>query len=73
MNVPIIGRFIDERFLTHRLRSTSLAGMAGVLFAFGLFLWDLLANHHIRWDLFALITVMAVVKMSAMVWYRMHD
>jgi hypothetical protein len=73
MNVPIIGRYIDERFLTHRLRSTSLAGMAGVLFAFGLFLWNLLGKHQIRWDLFALIAVMAAVKMSAMIWFRMHD
>jgi hypothetical protein len=29
MNVPLLGRSIDERFLTHRLRSTSLAGVIG--------------------------------------------
>jgi hypothetical protein len=37
MNIPILGRAIDERFLNHRLRSTSLAGVTGGLVAGALF------------------------------------
>lgn len=29
MNAPLIGQLVDERFLNHRLRSTSLAGVIG--------------------------------------------
>ena len=39
MNVPVIGNMVDERFLTHRLRSTSLGAMAGAVLAGGLFLY----------------------------------
>ena len=28
MRIPLIGALVDERFLTHRLRSTSIAGVA---------------------------------------------
>jgi hypothetical protein len=71
--VPILGRFIDERFLEHRLRSTSLAGIAGCLVAVGLFEYRLFRNHFISWDLFAVALAMALVKMSMMVWYRLSD
>ena len=37
MTIPIIDSLIDERFLTHRLRSTSLAGIIGGLVAIALF------------------------------------
>ena len=36
MKLPVIGT-IDERFLMHRLRSTSIAGLAAVLVTGGLF------------------------------------
>jgi hypothetical protein len=71
MKLPILGT-IDERFLTHRLRSTSIGGLAGVLLAGGLFFYNI-ANHVTRWDLFAIVATAAVVKMSVMIWYRMND
>jgi len=37
MNIPMLGKVVDERFLTHRLRSTSLAGIVGGVFASLLF------------------------------------
>lgn len=67
--MSILQRFIDERFLTHRLRSTSLAGMAGVLTAWGLFMYRYLGQDHFSWDLFAVIAVMALVKLAAMAWF----
>jgi uncharacterized membrane protein YccC len=71
MKLPILGT-IDERFLTHRLRSTSIGGLAGVLLAGGLFFYNL-THHVLRWDLFAIVATAAVVKMSVMIWYRIND
>ena len=73
MNVPILGWTIDERFLTHRLRSTSLGGIAGMLLAAVLFFYHLFGAHLIRWDLFAIVATAALVKMSVLIWYRLTD
>jgi hypothetical protein len=71
--VPILGKFVDERFLEHRRRSTSAMGIAGVLVAAGIFEWRFLAQHVLSWDLFAVIAAMALVKMSMMVWFKFRD
>jgi hypothetical protein len=71
MTRTILGFRIDERFLEHRRRSTSIASLVGALVAYGLFLYRLLANHVISWDLFAVIAAMALVKVGMMVWYRL--
>ena len=71
MKVPVIGT-IDERFLTHRLRSTSNGGLAAILVAGGLFFYNL-SHHEIRWDLFAVIATAAIVKISFMIYYRLTD
>jgi len=73
MNVPVIGNMVDERFLTHRLRSTSLGAMAGAVLAGGLFLYHNFVRHEQRWDLFAVIALMAVVKQACMLYYRLND
>ena len=65
-----MGRFVDERFLMHRLRSSSLAGMAGALVAAGLFLYRLYIDHLIEWDVFAVLAVIALIKISMMIYYR---
>jgi hypothetical protein len=72
MRLPILGT-IDERFLMHRLRSTSIGGLSAVVVAAGLFFYQLLAKDIIRWDLFAIIGTAAVVKMSVLAWYRIND
>ena len=71
MKLPILGT-IDERFLTHRLRSTSIGGLAAILVAAAFFFYNL-SHHVIRWDLFAIVATAAVVKMGVMVWYRVRD
>lgn len=73
MKVPFLGWTVDERFLTHRLRSTSIAGLAGMLVAVGFFYHDYFFNHLFRWDLFAVVVTMAIVKMSVLLWYRLTD
>lgn len=37
MTIPILGKNIDERFLMHRLKSSSLAGIIGGLVAMAWF------------------------------------
>jgi hypothetical protein len=73
MKLPILGWTIDERFLTHRLRSTSIGGLAAVLLAAAFFFYHLLHDHIIRWELFAIIATAAVVKISVLIWYRLTD
>ncbi len=73
MKIPVIGTEIDERFLNHRLRSTSLAGIMGGLVALCLFLYRYYVNHHWSWDLLAVIATILLVKFSVLAWYRLTD
>ena len=73
MKIPILGTAIDERFLTHRLRSTSIAGVAGGFVAIGLFAYRYYVNHLWSWDLFAVGASIALVKVALMIWYRWTD
>ena len=73
MRIPILDAMVDERFLTHRQRSTSLASFAGVLVAVGLFWYRLFFNSFWSWDLLAVAIAMVVVKSALMVWYHLTD
>jgi hypothetical protein len=73
MNIPIVGKLVDERFLTHRLKSTSLAGIIGGLTAIGLFTYHFYVNHVWSWDLFAVVMTILGVKLAMMAWYRLTD
>ena len=64
---------IDERFLTHRRRSTSIAGMIAAAFSLVLFEYRLLVDGVKNWDLFAVGLLFVVVKLSLMLWYRFKD
>ncbi len=64
---------LDERFLTHRLRATSIASVAGGLLCGGFFLFHYFADHQWRWDLFSIILTMAIVKQGFMLYYRLTD
>lgn len=73
MRLPLLGLAVDERFLNHRLRSTSLGGIAGALLAIGLFEYHLLREHVFRWELLAVGVTMVTVKLAAMLWYHFTD
>jgi hypothetical protein len=73
MIIPILTGKPDERFLTHRLKSTSIAGVCGGLLAVGLWAYNHYALDVWRWDLFAIAATMASVKIIAMIWYRLKD
>ena len=64
---------IDERFLTHRLRSTSTAGIVGGVLAIGLWFYRYVVDHRWNWDLFAVACTIAGVKVALMIWYRLTD
>ena len=70
MITRILTRYMDERTLTHRLRSTSTAGIATAILAVAGFEYRLLAQH--LWDLELLSVALAFVtiKLSLMLWYR---
>jgi uncharacterized membrane protein YhhN len=71
--IPILCKFVDERFLEHRRRSTSLAGLICLLLTGILFEYRYFHDHIWSDDLLVLILVFAVVKFSLMLWYRFKD
>jgi len=73
MNIPIVGKVVDERFLNHRLRATSLAGIIGGILAICLFAYRYYFNHLWSWDLFAVAVTIVAVKLTVMIWYRVND
>jgi hypothetical protein len=70
--IPILGKFVDERFLEHRRRSSSIAGIATTLLALGLFEYRFFHDHLWSWDLFAIVLAFIVLKMSLFTWYRIN-
>ena len=71
--MKILGKGVDERFLTHRLRSTSIAGIICAVTALVLFEYRYLVQHRPAWDLLAVGGVFVVVKLALMVWYHLTD
>jgi len=69
--VSLLSRFVDERFLEHRRRSTSIAGIACAATALVLFEYRLLVNHVMSWELLGIGLVFVVIKMTLMVWYAL--
>lgn len=71
--IPILGRFVDERFLEHRRRSSSQAGIFTACLTVVLFEYRYFHDHMWSWDLLALVLVFLVLKMSLFTWYRCND
>ena len=64
---------IDERFLDHRRRATSLAGVVGAWVAVGLLAWRYFVDHRMEWDLLAVVMAVGAVKLAALIWYSLKD
>jgi len=73
MNLPLLGNVVDERFLTHRLRSTSAAGVAGGFVATVLFAYRYFVGHMWSWDLLIVSATIVGVKLALLTWYRLTD
>jgi hypothetical protein len=71
--IPILRDFVDERFLEHRRRSSSTAGFVTLLVAGAFFEYRIFVGHVISWDLLAVISTFAIVKISLFFWYRFND
>jgi hypothetical protein len=71
--IPILRKIVDERFLEHRRRSSSVAGFATILVAGGIFEYRYFADHIWSWDMFTVILTFGVVKMSLFFWFRFND
>lgn len=64
---------VDERFLTHRLRSTSTAGIVTAVLAILLFAYRFYFDHQWNWDVGAVGVTFVAVKLALMVWYHFTD
>lgn len=71
--VPFLGQFVDERFLDHRRRASSVAGIVTAVLACVVFEYRLLRYSVFSWDLAAVVLVFVVLKMSLFFWYRFRD
>lgn len=69
----LFDRLVDERFLVHRLRSSSTGGIAGGVLAIGLFAWRYYVDHRWSWDLFAVALTIVGVKVVLMLWHLARD
>ena len=72
MKLPL-PTFVDERFLRHRLQSTSNAGMLTAAVALCLFAYRTYHDHVINIDLLAVGATFVVVKYALFFWYRRTD
>lgn len=73
MLIRFLGLSIDERFLTHRRRSTSAAGIITAITALVLFEYRYFVNHILNWDLLAVGLTFVVIKLVLMTYYYMTD
>ncbi len=71
--IPLLGKLVDERFLEHRRRSSSVAGIVTAVLTLCLFEYRFFANHVWDWNLLGLGVAFVVIKMSMFTWYRLND
>jgi hypothetical protein len=64
---------VDERFLLHRYKSTSHAGILAALLMATWFWYDWVANGVKRYDFLTVLCSMAVFKILFMTWYHFRD
>jgi uncharacterized membrane protein YhhN len=71
--VPILGKLIDERFMSHRRRAQRVAGLIGFVVADLLFGYRYFVNHVVSWDLLAVVLTVTVVYVVLIVWYLLNE
>lgn len=64
---------MDERFTKHRLYSTRFATIVAAVMMGFWFNYQYFVNEIIRWDLFIILSVTAISKICAMIYYRITD
>lgn len=71
--MKVLGKEIDERFWTHRRRSTGIAGIVCAVTSLLLFEYRYFVQHRVEWDLLAVGLIFVLVKLTLMVWYHVTD
>lgn len=71
--IPVLRKVVDERFLEHRRRSTSVAGFTSAFAAIALFEYRYFKNHIWSWDLLAVAITFIAVKLFMRLWYWFKD
>jgi hypothetical protein len=71
--IPFLRAIVDERFLEHRRRSTSVAGFTAFFAAIAFVGYRYFYSHAWNWDLLAVVLLFVVVKMAIFAWYRFND
>jgi hypothetical protein len=71
--VAILNRLVDERFWSHRQRSTSVAGIVSGVASICLFYYRFVHDHVFSWDLLAIGVLFVAVKMGFMAYYALTD
>ena len=61
---------VDERFIMHRYKATRLAVLVGVVLMVASFTYGYVKTGAMCWDLFVILSAMAVAKVAAMFYYR---
>ncbi len=69
----LLNRLVDERFLAHRQRATSIGGTAAAVLAICLFAWRYYVDHICSWDLLAVGVTAVTVKLAVMLWSGFKD
>jgi uncharacterized membrane protein YhhN len=72
-SVPVLGKLVDERFLSHRRRAQRVAGLTGFLVADVLFAYHYFVNHVRSWDLLAVVLTVATVYLVLITWYLVTE
>lgn len=61
---------LDERYLMHRLKSTSLAGIVGAVSIGVWLLIQFYRDHVFRLDLMIILGIIAIVKVGALLYFK---
>lgn len=61
---------MDERYIAHRYYSTRLAAIVAATMMALWVNYEYWFNDILRWDLFIILMSMALVKIGAMIYYR---
>jgi hypothetical protein len=72
MSLPL-PEFVDERFLQHRRRASSNAGIACAVVALLLFAFRFYHDHVVSRDLVAVFASFLIIKYILFFWYRRTD
>jgi hypothetical protein len=71
--IPILGGLVDERFLDHRRRASSVAGIVTVILAVVFFEYRYFRYRVWDWDLVLVVLTFVVIKTALFAWYRFND